>query len=260
MHVEAARTGGGWRALPARFDKLAPRERALTFIVVLALVVFAWHVLMLAPLAARRDTLLGRMPGLQGEIATLQASSAQLAAERSADPDAGRRLELATLRREAGRLEARLAELTGRLVSPRRMAMMLESVLTRETSLRLLRLSGLGAEPVPAPASVARNGSAEIARGAPAGARASVARSQAVAPADGQTGADALPAPLLYRHGLRIEFAGGYLETLAYLRALESLPSRFLWESLEFDVERYPRARVAITVYSLSLDDAWIGI
>ena len=67
-------------------------------------------------------------------------------------------------------------------------------------------------------------------------------------------------APGLYRHGLRVEFFGGYLETIAYLRALESLQSRFLWEALAFDVEQYPRSRVAITVYSLSLDDAWIGI
>ena len=63
-----------------------------------------------------------------------------------------------------------------------------------------------------------------------------------------------------YKHGLRIEFEGDYMTTLDYIRGLESLELRFLWDSLEFQVEEYPRSRVSITVFTLSLDQDWIGV
>lgn len=260
MSAEGVRPARGWRVMAARLDARSLRERALAFLIVLALVYAGWTWMLLGPLDAQRASLLARMPGLNADISQLNALAVSIASERRADPDAGRRAELAGLRREGARLESLLVDLTERLVPPRRMAAMLESVLTRETDLRLLRLSGLGVERVVVPSAVvnleAGNTTAGVAR---AGIRAT-ARAPAAEAVAMETAATALSAPGLYRHGLRVEFGGGYLQTFAYLRALESLHSRFLWEALEFDVEQYPRARVSITVYSLSLDDAWIGI
>ncbi|MCI0590119.1 MAG: MSHA biogenesis protein MshJ, partial [Gammaproteobacteria bacterium] len=63
-----------------------------------------------------------------------------------------------------------------------------------------------------------------------------------------------------YMHGLRMEFEGGYLDTLDYLRKLEALPWAFFWDSVDFKVEKYPKALGSITVYTLSLDANWIGV
>jgi len=230
---------GRLKALAARIDALSLRERALVFAALLGAFGWAWNELLFAPLDARRVELAGRVPELREEIARLHAQATELAELRSRDPDAANRRRLAALRAEAAKVDSELARLTDRLVPPEQMTRVIEAVLTRQRGLRLVRLEGLGAEPIGAlPA---------------AGRKAADARPGGGGPAAGG-------AALLYRHGLRVVFEGGYLDTLAYLEALEGLPWRFLWEEMSLEVEEYPLARVAVTVRSLSLDEAWIGV
>ena len=59
---------------------------------------------------------------------------------------------------------------------------------------------------------------------------------------------------------MQIEFEGSYLETLKYMSQLEALSQKFYWGSVDFVIEEYPRARVTITVNTLSLSEAWIGV
>ncbi len=55
------------------------------------------------------------------------------------------------------------------------------------------------------------------------------------------------------RYELRLELEGSYLGTLRYLRALEALPWKFFWESVEYEVIEYPLARVTLEIYTLGL-------
>ena len=142
------RPARGLKLLAARLDARSVRERALAFVVALALVLGGWDGLLLAPLDTRRAALQQQVPDLETRLATLDTLTAQLLTERQRDPDAVPRAELDRLRRAAGRLDTLLVELTERLVPPRHMAPMLESVLTRETDLTLTRLAGLGLEPL----------------------------------------------------------------------------------------------------------------
>ena len=112
------------------------------------------------------------------------------------------------------------------------MAQVLESVLTRFDSLQCIGLEGLGAEPLTKPtaeAKAAASHSANTTHGA-------------------------------YCHGIRIRFAGSYLDAVAYLRALEALPFGFFGDSIELETKGYPRTEGAIVYYTLSLDPGWIGM
>jgi MSHA biogenesis protein MshJ len=64
----------------------------------------------------------------------------------------------------------------------------------------------------------------------------------------------------LYRHGVRLVFEGDYLTTMAFLESLEQKSWRFFWQSLQYDVEQYPKARVTLTLYTLSPERAWLGV
>ena len=64
----------------------------------------------------------------------------------------------------------------------------------------------------------------------------------------------------LHRHGFALEFSGGYLATLNYLQALERLPWRFFWDSVDYEVMQYPRSIVRLKLYTLSLSEDWIGV
>jgi MSHA biogenesis protein MshJ len=64
----------------------------------------------------------------------------------------------------------------------------------------------------------------------------------------------------IYKHGLAISFQGGYLDTLAYLTAMESLPWHFMWESIAYEVKEFPTAEITIKVYTLSFKETWLGV
>jgi len=63
----------------------------------------------------------------------------------------------------------------------------------------------------------------------------------------------------LYKHGMEIEFEGGYFDTYNYLVQLEHSHWQFLWDSIYYKVTKYPIATVKIVVHTLSDNEAWIG-
>lgn len=221
--------------LVERVDGLSFRERGALFLGIVALMGFLWDGLLMGPLNERRESLQARVSQLQEEVLSLNGQASAMATAWSEDPDAPGRERLGTLRGRLTEQQSKLQGLTRRLVPPEEMARVLKAVLDRETPLELDRVQGLGAEPVFEP----------------------------LAPAAPEAGADpatVVRAAALFKHGLRMEFSGGFMDTLDYLRALEALPWKFLWDSVSLEVDDYPRARVSITVFSLSLDDDWIGI
>jgi MSHA biogenesis protein MshJ len=83
------------------------------------------------------------------------------------------------------------------------------------------------------------------------------------APAEvaGATGAtpDALGQPP-YVHAIEIVIDGQYADILDYLAALEALPWKFRWSSLDLTTAGYPLNRVRIELSTLSLDATWLGV
>ncbi len=85
----------------------------------------------------------------------------------------------------------------------------------------------------------------------------------APAPAAGPAGPAVLvakPPDLLFRHGVEITLTGSYLDMIAYMEALEALPTQLFWGKAEFEVENYPNARLTLTLYTLSMDKKWMTL
>ena len=59
---------------------------------------------------------------------------------------------------------------------------------------------------------------------------------------------------------MTINFEGDYLSTLDYIRSVEQLGWRVFWEGVRIDSSDYPRSRVTVSLYTLSLDEGWIGV
>ena len=64
----------------------------------------------------------------------------------------------------------------------------------------------------------------------------------------------------IYKHGVEITVQGTYLDLLAYLAELERLPWRMYWGNLDLKVDEYPQSTLVLTLYTLSLDKAWLAI
>ncbi len=226
-----------WRKLLSRIDALEPRRRGLLLFGLVVLSYALWDNLLMKPLDARAKALSGQVSGLRGEIGALHAQVHQLAQRRGRDPDAGVKKKLEALRRDGREVAGRLQNLTAHLAPAEHMAEVLESVLTQDSNLVLVSLEGMGATPVLAPD-----------KKEPGAVKADD---------NGQGGENGIH---LYRHGLRMVFRGGYLDTLDYLRALEELPWRFFWDKVAIQVKEHPTAIVTLEVFTLSMEKGWIGI
>jgi len=70
----------------------------------------------------------------------------------------------------------------------------------------------------------------------------------------------AAPARPPYVHAIEIVIDGQYADILDYLAALEALPWKFRWTSLDLSTAGYPRNRVRIELSTLSLDSTSLGV
>ncbi len=216
-----------WQQLLERFAALSARERILVLLGVFAVSYQLADMVIF-------DRQYQRMQQIEAEIGRDRAAIARIDGELKAvalqaaqDPNAPLRTEIEQLRGEMDGLQARLSAATRELISPQDMARFLEELLVQEPELTLLRLQTLEVEPL-----------------------RDVPLQQGVADA----------APMLHRHGFEIEFSGGYLATLRYLQALEALPWRFFWDSVDYEVVEYPDSKVRLRLHTLGLSEDWIGV
>lgn len=205
----------------ARFDRMSTRERALICVAVLAGVLIAWDAAMMRPLDRRRAA-------YQAEIAAIQASIA--AASMTTEEAVASNPALKAFAKQKS-VQAALDSINGKLsaasvglIAPQRMVEALHDVLSRQQGLRLVSLHN---KPV-------------------------IGITQ---PGDGAS-VEAGP----YVHPVELVVEGRYLDVLAYLRALESLPWHFNWKSLELNTIESPLNRVRIELTTLSMEREWLGV
>lgn len=235
--MNAAELRGRVQALAARIDALTLRERALLLAALLVVLYVLWSNLMMAPLEARRKAEQDQVAQLNSRIALLDRQARAVIARGNEDPNRAVRERRTALRGEIADLNRRLRRYTANLISPTAMVQVLERVLRREPGLHLIAARSLAAVPLLPPSTSAK------------GKKGTKAAAHRVAATAG-----------IYKRGLTLEFDGTFPATLRYLKALEALPWQLFWDRIDYRVERYPRARVTITVHTLSLTPGWIGV
>ncbi|OOZ39613.1 hypothetical protein BOW53_10740 [Solemya pervernicosa gill symbiont] len=214
--------------LNEKIDLMSMRERLLIMLVLLALLFTGFDTLLLQPMAKQEKAQLARERAGNTEIQTLTMAMVEITERKSADPDRETRELIERHLQQLNKLDAELYDFSQQLIPPSEMTRLLERVLKDEKGLKLLKVESLK------PAVVGGESEDEDEESRPLGG--------------------------IYQHGLRIEFEGGYLETLAYLRKLEALPWRLYWDTLTYNVERYPESRASIVVNTLSFNENWIGM
>lgn len=229
-----------WQKLAGRFNALLPRERAMVAAALVAGLLFGGLALAVDPLLAQAKTAQRQVEQKKAELLTVQAQLAALKSGSQLDPDAAKKAEIAALRAELAGVDATLRKLEVSLVPPARMNVVLEQLLARHPSLRLVSFKTLP------PDSLAQR-STEAGK---AGEKIAAATADAVAPI----------AFDLYKHGVELRLEGSYADLYAWLAQLEAAPQKLLWGELVFSVLEYPKSQLALTVYTLSSDTAWLAL
>lgn len=64
----------------------------------------------------------------------------------------------------------------------------------------------------------------------------------------------------LYSHGIKLEFVGDYFSVLRFVEAVESMPNKLYWRSMDYRVDTYPKASVSLELYTLSINKDFISV
>lgn len=217
-----------------RLEAYSLRERVLLLLCVLAVLIGAWQLLFEIPREQRRDQIQQQRETVANDIESQQA---QLEALASVEDDGAPNGELKALKNRVAELDENLASLSQGLVSAEQLPEILQEVLVSTTELRLRRLRTLPVEELKLSA----------------------------APESGDGGraedADATPQSTgVYRHSVELDVAGDYFEVLSFLERLESLPWRFYWDRLDYEVSGYPMGEIRLRVYTLSAEEGLLGV
>ena len=177
----------------------------------------------------------------QTEIKALQSQLEMLARGRGGDAEQADRRRLEDMRKRIAEVESHLKEEQRKFAPPEQIGAILEQMLSRNRKLTLVDMRTLPA--------AALGGAGEK----PAAEKPAAEKPAAPKPVPTGPG-------LIYRHGVELTVTGTYLDLLAYLKDLEKLPSQMYWGKLDLNVGAHPQVTLKLSVYTLSLDPAWMRV
>lgn len=208
--------------LQEKFDALTQREKIIAISALLVGLWVGWDNLFYQPTQKKQKALHQELTSLKQQITSQQLIAITLENSPHIDPNLNNQKKLAEIKVEYKHQQELMMQGDKSFVPPHLMAVALSDILNQNTQLTLIKLNTL---PV-----------------------ATLLESK-------QAQTDPI-----YKHGLVITFSGSYLDTLNYLKALESLPWRFIWESIDYQVKDYPIAEATIKAYTLSFKESWLGV
>lgn len=204
-----------------RFNSLTLRERTILLATVVFIVWGTWDKFVYQPITSKQKQLTDELSEIKIQLSTQEYLATEIEALGKKDPNQANKIELKTVKAELKKLKQQLGLGEKKFVPASLMAKVLGDMLKQNNELKLIQLETL---PV-----------------------TTLSESNQIQ-------------SWVYRHGLSITLSGNYLSTLNYLKSLESLPWRFNWDAIDFQVKKYPVAETVLRVYTLSFEENWLGL
>ncbi|MGK0248546.1 MAG: MSHA biogenesis protein MshJ [Oleispira sp.] len=158
------------------------------------------------------------------------------------DPNIALRKQLNKMLTESKNFQERINLLTQALVAPRQMVSLLGNVLKQDKQLKLISLVNL-------PEEAMNIGGRNLTSDAD-----STAYSSNIQPIKSNEEA------LIYRHTFNIELEATYDSALSYLKRLDGLPWQLFWQDLKYESTQYPKGKLNIRIYTLSMSKEVLGV
>ncbi|CED72383.1 type 4a pilus biogenesis protein PilO [Aliivibrio wodanis] len=208
-----------WNKAKDMFAALSQREKILITLVGWVAVIFISLTVVIEPKIAQYQTAEREVTHVTRSIASLKQQIELAQFRLQKDPNIEVNKQYQELTLESQDLASLLSERVASLVSPSQMAQLLESVLQQSSKLTLISLNTLPSERL-----LDENNKAGY-----------------------------------YIHPVRLVLSGNYFDIEEYLSNLEALPVKYYWRNFHYEVKKYPKAEVAIEVYTLGSSKGFIG-
>jgi MSHA biogenesis protein MshJ len=216
-----------------KIDGRILRERVLIFLTLLAIIFLLWNFLVQSTVDRERDALQAEATTIASEQKTLETQMSTLAMAMASDPAIAKTDQIRSLNTRIAEVEERLSGLSQGLISAEQLPKVLEDVLLRTSSVKLLHVRTLAATELQL-------------------VTATLNETNQGEPRVGGTG--------VYKHGVLIRVAGNYAQLLQLMTEIEALQWKFYWESLDYTVTQYPNAEIDIRVFTLSSEEGLLGV
>ncbi len=232
-----------WQKYAAKIDAMSLRERIILFGGLLLVIVYIAFMVFIDPAQQRKKVVSAELEKQRAEMQVLQIQIADLAAKRG-DPDAANLARRNGLREQIAGIEVSLKDMNQTLVPAQNMKALLQEMLTHQPRLQLVALKTLPVTPL-----VEKKEKAEKTE------KTDAANSAVPAPVN-----TPLVESNVFKHGVEITLQGSYADLYEYLTRVEKLQWRMFWSRASLNAEDSPRLKLTVTIYTLSLDKAWLVV
>lgn len=221
------------KQLQEKIDACIMRERVLIFVTVLAIIFMLWNFLVQGSIDQKIQESRTQLELLTTARTSLQIQMTAATQSLLNDPDKDKKEQITQLQADIGGLENQLQGLSQNLIKVDQLPQALQDVLAKTAQLKLLDVKTLPAQEL----------------------QFKVVKDANNTPAS----SDDLSAGV-FQHAVELRVSGSYSQVLQFLIALEQLPWRFYWQSLDYSVTQYPNADVRLRVYTLSSEEGLFGV
>jgi MSHA biogenesis protein MshJ len=211
-----------------KIESISLRERAMVFAAVAVALISLMNNFLIEPMLLKQKQLSLVVAEQQAHLQEIQTNLELLAVAQKANANSPLRAQIRQSQQKIEEDEAYIKMRRDTLVPPEKVGAMLEQILNQNGRLQLISLDTLDATPM----------------------------LEANKPKVPHNAAE----KLIYQHGVKITLRGSYTDLLAYLGALEKLPTQMLWGKASMTVLQHPTIELTLTVYTLSLDTTWLQV
>lgn len=207
-----------------KFDALSIRERALIVVTVLVLVGYLWWYLFAQKSLSETRLVEQQNIALESEIQVMDITYQQISQRIQQGVHKPQEQQLVLLQAELDRLNSQLQQKTLELINPDDMFNLMQQLIFSESKLKLTGLKRKRVTPV-FESNPGEDEQAEI-----------------------------------YRHVMQMGFKGSYRDILNYIRKLEDLEWKLIWDHISLKLDEYPLIDVEIEISTLSDSQHWVGL
>lgn len=223
-------------SLQEKIDARIMRERALILLTALAFIFMFWNFVVQSSIDKKTQEVRASLAALATQRTTLQTQIAATTQSLLNDPDKQKKEQIEQLQTDIKGVENQLQSVSQNLIKAEQLPQALQEVLQKTEQLTLLEVKTLPAQELQFIDVTAATPNTQ----------------QPTATEEARAG--------VYQHAVELRVSGSYSQILNLLMALERLPWRFYWQSLDYSVEHYPNAEVTLRVYTLSSEEGLFGV
>lgn len=227
-----------WQQFQDKINALNQREQVIVFVTALVAVVMLMQLIVIDPLLAARKKSNQQLSAVKLQLQQQKNELELVNAQITAGVNRHKEKRQQQLREEVEVLDQKIQESIVAMIPPRLMPQVLESVLAENKELKLISLENKPVVPVLEDSEQSTGVKNRAEKG-----DIDLAEKQG-----------------LYQHGFVLTLSGNYLAAIRYFEQLTTLPWRFYWDDMHYQVDRYPNATITLEVHTVSMAEEWIGV